>query len=216
MNGKSKAPEVVLKLEHDLSEAERQYQDSASSEAFLSACERLRQVSARAKHAPVEAVKEQEALTAAGRLVKLPGTGGDQSVVLPSNDWLEPARRAAQGIPSLRDLRLAIFPGQKKSDSSTGQSRSESVLLRAASEHAQGEARRAQGELLIAFDAFSEQLENVKRAAEGYVLARLALEAAQLGSPRADSDGESIDELVLSEIAQLPVLNGVEEFYVPR
>ncbi len=205
MNAKSKAPITVLQLEHELTEAERQYQQTSTSGAFLSSCERLLQASARAKHATDEAARSKEALAGSGRTAQVPGTTGNQSVTAPVNDWLEPARRAAQGIPSLRDLHLVMFPGDKKLDARAGQRKSEL-----------NEAEAANSELLIAFDDFSEALEHVKATAEAYVLARLALKAGRMGSPEGASDDESVDDLVLAEIAQLPALKGLEEFYVPR
>ncbi len=196
----SEVNKSLPELERDVTEAESAFRAAATAEPFVGHCEKVRQSAARHRTAEeaLAAVRKEHGVDAA-------------SVVAESGDLLQRAQRAALGIPTIDDLRHAIFNGGRKRGGKGGDAPEVNLALQLAEE----DETRARNAFYADLDRFTESTRKLKRHAVRFVEAKNALEAAQTGvtpvSAKADIDAEALDEM-----QQLPVLNGLGEFYVPR
>lgn len=187
-----------------LADLERQADDRAadfaragSAESFSAVCQRLRQSAERYK----QAAKAADAVRAERK---------SKDPVSDDADLISRARRASLGIPTIDDLRRAIFKGGV---SGAGADENEVDLELQLAEEEEARARNAYS---MDLDRFSERSKRLKALAVQAIQARKAYEAARSGEDYDPADDCDAEHEAVAELAKLPALEGLEDFYVPR
>lgn len=200
--------EQLAELQEEHRRAQRSFLEASSSTEFVRVCEDLRESCEKLDSANARAQAAEKAYQEACSRV---GTGEGRLSTESPSVVVRRARLAAQGTPTLLDLRHVLFPGN------TERERVDSSLssLGDEKERTAHQLAVARDEQLILVDRFTEQLEHVKSCALAYIRARHQLEAREANLPSGAVEANEENAQVLREISQLPALAGLEEFFVP-
>jgi len=194
--------------QRQLADAERQFREAAASDSLLKACQRLKDAGAALAKAGEEADRARADCLDRERV------GDGQLAREPPDLLVERARRAAQGIPRLEDLRQALFPTRKQEQEPQPQSERTRELCRLA-EAAAAQEEKARQDYQLALSLFAEERDRLYILAAQYLKAERACQPAAASAPGITAVEPTAAE-VWPVITKLSVFEGLEGHLGPR
>lgn len=195
MSKNGQGPKTLPELERELGEAQGKFAEASASAEFTVACLKLKEASARLSAAEAASRAARQAYD------RLHQSGA-------AADLVERAARAARGLPTLNDLRLAIFPGERKEPSG------ELSGAMSALEQAEATERQARSEFHVALDRFTDQGGRLRKLAVGVLSIQRDIEHARAGRLPDEGD-DGLEELAIAWLIKLPEVEGLEEYLIP-